>query len=250
MTKILILSLILFFSLPAFSEAAEVEAMLANAINQCEQIGSREYESGLIFNSDGYRSYYKRSACLQRAAVGFRERSLCSQVRRRFSLFASSWGYSRGNCQDLVDAELVKDQATLEALRQQYLSGPVRLLSITVERNGNGRDYDFIPKFADGFAHGYQMEFIVIDSGGNRHNLLTHGSYLTGSDNNLRLYLDRPTLLARFPSFAMGVSFDFEVHLLLSLGRGGPNNWMRDTTINDFFPASERTQVFTSEVTF
>jgi hypothetical protein len=62
------------------------------AVSKCEAINPSEHQSGLLFNPDGYRSYYVRSECLQRTAVQFRDDTLCARVRQRRSLFSSSWG--------------------------------------------------------------------------------------------------------------------------------------------------------------
>ena len=65
------------------------------ALKQCQAIDPADYQSGLFFNPDGYRSYYVRSECFQKTAVQFRDEALCAEVRQRVSLLSSSWGYSR-----------------------------------------------------------------------------------------------------------------------------------------------------------
>src|SRR5215813_13557750 len=80
---------------PAAS-AAGYEELRTGAVAACRAIEPAESQSGLLFNPDGYRSYYVRSECLQRAAVEFRDESLCAEVKQRRAWFSSSWGISRG----------------------------------------------------------------------------------------------------------------------------------------------------------
>jgi hypothetical protein len=41
------------------------------ALKQCQAIDPADYQSGLFFNPDGYRSYYVRSECFQKTAFSF-----------------------------------------------------------------------------------------------------------------------------------------------------------------------------------
>ena len=232
------------------SFSAEVASMLQQALNRCELISPRASQSGLVFNPEGFRTYYERSACLQRAAIEFRERRLCNQVKRRYSLFSSGWGYSRSNCRDLVDVGIEEDRAELEVMRLNYLAGPVRLTSVSMERNGNRRDYDFIPKFADGYVGGYQMNFYLTDATETKRLILQHGSYLRGTTDNIRLFLQREELLSSFPDLELGISYTMEVHLFLSIGIGGPGSWLRPSFVEEVFPIQTRTQVLTTSVNF
>jgi hypothetical protein len=250
MKNISVLFSLLVFIIPHQGFSAEVASMLQQAVSRCELINPRASQSGLVFNPEGYRTYYERSACMQRAAIDFRERPLCNQVKRRYALFSSGWGYSRSNCRDLVDEGVAEDRAELEELRQNYSAGPVRLSSVIMERNGNGRDYDFIPRFADGYEAGYQMDFYLTDESGTRHLILQHGSYLRGSSDNIRLFLQRQQLLSGFPTLESGVSYTMEVHLMLSIGIGGPRNWLRPSFVEEVFPEQTRTEVLTTRVSF
>ena len=63
----------------------------SKAVAACEAINPSQSQSGLIFNPDGYRSFYVRSKCFQEAAIEFRDRTLCDQVKERRSLLSSSW---------------------------------------------------------------------------------------------------------------------------------------------------------------
>src|SRR6185295_1908727 len=91
----------------------------AAAVKTCEAINANEYQTGLAFNPDGYRSYYLRSECLQRTAVQFRDLTLCDRVRQRRALLSSSWGYSPGNCRTLVKQAVEADRAEIETIRRE-----------------------------------------------------------------------------------------------------------------------------------
>ena len=99
----------------------------SKAVKACDAINPSESQSGLIFNPDGYRSYYVRSKCFQEAAVAFRDAALCAQVNQRWSLLSSSWGYSARRCRQLVAEGTSADRAELEGLKNPYASGGVRL---------------------------------------------------------------------------------------------------------------------------
>ena len=145
---------------PSFS--ASYDDQRSSAVKTCQTIDPAEYRSGLIFNPDGYRSYYVRSECFQRTAVRFRDETLCRQVKQRGSLFSSSWGYSSWRCRELVAEGIAADRKSLEEIKQRYLAGAVRLRDFRVERNGNGRDFDIIPTFSSDYGHGHSLRFGMI----------------------------------------------------------------------------------------
>jgi hypothetical protein len=60
------------------------------ALKQCQAIDPADYQSGLFFNPDGYRSYYVRSEYFQKTAVQFRDDALCADVRERSSLLSDA----------------------------------------------------------------------------------------------------------------------------------------------------------------
>jgi hypothetical protein len=119
-----------------------------------------------------------------------------------------------------------------------------------MESNGNRRDYDFIPKFTDGYVGGYQMDFYIKNAAETKHLILQHGSYLRGTTDNIRLFLRREELLSRFPGLELGTSYKLEVHLFLSIGIGGPGSWLRPSFVEEVFPIQTRTQVLTTSVNF
>ncbi len=90
LSRIMAVPIVLALATAAFGASYDEQRLAAVAA--CEAIDPRDYQSGLLFNPDGYRSYFVRSECFQRVAREFRDSSLCEQVRQRRSLFVSSWG--------------------------------------------------------------------------------------------------------------------------------------------------------------
>src|SRR5262249_47719011 len=79
-SKAVFLALILWPT-PAVVSGASYDELKAAALKQCQAIDPGAYQSGLLFNPEGYRSFYVRSECLQKTAAEFRDESLCAQVK-------------------------------------------------------------------------------------------------------------------------------------------------------------------------
>lgn len=214
------------------------------AVQACEKIDPAEAQSGLLFNPDGYRSYYVRSECLQRAAIQFRDSSLCDHVRRRYSLFSSSWGVSSSQCQKLVFQGLEADRAELRKERQLALTNPVRLRSFRIQRNGNGRDFDIIPEFSSGYAHGYRLTFEIV--GAREQPILIHSDgYYIDPNSQLNLYVRQADIRARFPEFQLNRAYNVRATVIISTGMGGQSGYWSDEFIESVFPLRERSQSVT-----
>jgi hypothetical protein len=221
------------------------------AVEGCRAIDPAAYQTGLLFNPDGYRSYYVRSECFQRIAVEFRDEVLCAQVKRRFSLLSSSWGYSRGQCSRLVREGIAADESTLAEMRQRYRQGAVRLRDFRLERNGNGRDFDLVPSFTGEYAHGYVLRFEVLrsDATGDAV-LLDSAGYHVDGDSNLRIFLRQQEIRQRFPDLALGRPYTVRATLILDVGSGGPAGRWSDAFIERSFPIRERSQSIAKELRF
>jgi len=228
--------------------ASLYDGQLRRGLEECERIERSAHESGMWLNPEGYGSYYLRSACFQRLAVRMRALDLCKQVRRRWSLLSSSWGYSEGNCIELVKQGIGQDQEALAQLRREYHSGPVKLTGFRVERNGNGRDYDIVPSFAPGYASGYHLAFWII-ADGKRYLLCESGFHLTG-DDNIRMFEYRKDIVHRFSAFRPGNRYTVQAELALSISTGSQAGWWSPEFIEAEFPAAERTQLLSLEVLF
>lgn len=229
--------------------ASDYAQRKAAASLHCEAINPSEYQTGLAFNPDGYRSLYVQSECFQNAAVQFREATMCDRVRRRFSLFSSSWGVSTEQCRKLVDQGIATDRAEIEAERLSYLIGPPRLLSFRIERNGNGRDFDILPEFAPGYSHGYTLSFEII--GARKDPVLLHSDgYYLDQNPNLRIYVRQSEIRTRFPEFQLSHPYQVKATLTLSVGNGGLSGYWSDEFLEKEFPARARSQTLIKESAF
>jgi hypothetical protein len=234
----------------AFS-ASDYDQRRASAINACEAIDPGKFQTGLVFNPDGYRSFYLRSQCFQEAAVVYRDETLCAQVKQRRSLFSSSWGYSASRCRDLVKKGRDADREELDAVKRLYLAGPLTMQGFRIERNGNGRDFDIIPTFTGTYAHGYQLTFEILDPDARRRPALLHSEgYYVNAGANMRLYVRQSDVRQRLPDLVLGRVYAVRATMTLSIGMGGPSGYWSDAFIERVFPARERSQSLTQNVQF
>ncbi|WP_109488411.1 hypothetical protein [Occallatibacter savannae] len=229
--------------------ASDYAQRKAAASLHCESINPSEYETGLAFNPDGYRSFYVQSECFQNAAIQFRDASMCDRVRRRFSLLSSSWGVSTAQCRKLVAQGIATDRAEIEAERRSYLPGPPRLLSFRIERNGNGRDFDILPEFAPGYSHGYTLSFEII--GARKDPILLHSDgYYLDQNPILRIFVRQSEIRARFPELQLNHPYQVRATVTLSIGNGGMSGYWSDEFLEKEFPARARSQTLIKEITF
>lgn len=245
--KKFVLGLILFlFSNGTVALADNFADRRAAAIKNCQAIRSTDFQSGLWLNPEGYRSFYIRSECFQRAAEDFRDATLCDNVRERRDFFSSSWGYSKRNCLQLVRAKFEKDRASIEAEKTGYAQGPVRLTDFMIVANGNGKDFDIKPVFSAGYAHGYHLDVTLIDPQAHGKSALIHslGYYLNGQDNIL-IYLPTKDIYERFPQLSLDRPYTVRVQLTCSAGSSD----MNEVFINDVWPDKERSQTLTKIIT-
>jgi hypothetical protein len=239
--------------LPGLSAANnDYDQQHAAAVRTCDAINARESQSGLFFNPDGYRSYYLRSQCNQKAAVKFRDIKLCAKVRQRRALFSSSWGYSKSNCRKKVGEEITKDREAIDRMKKDYEQGHVRLSDFRIERNGNGRDFDIIPVFTGTGAHGYLLVFEIIreQSGVPPVLLKASGFHLEGKTNRIRMYVPQQDIRKRFPGFALDKTWQVRATLVYSIGTGSYRGKWSDAFIESRFPVSARTQILMRESLF
>lgn len=230
---------------------SDYDRQRTSAIAKCEAIRPSDYQTGVLFNPAGYRSYYVRSVCFQETAVRFRDDSLCSQVRQRWSLFFSSWGYSSTRCRDLVRQGAAADVTTLEEMKRLYEAGGIVIRDFRIEPNGNGRDFDIIPSLAGTYSHRYRLTFEILDPDGSRPPALLYadGQYLD-ANSNLRLYIRQSDLRQRLPNLAPGRSCRVRATVSLDIGTGGPSGYWSPAFLERVFAARERTRSLTKDVRF
>jgi hypothetical protein len=242
----------LIYSILAGSEAhvADYDQFRSAAINECGAIDPADYQNWLLFNPDGYRSFYVRSECFQRAAVLFRDASLCDQVRQRRSLFFSSWGYAPERCRTIVAEGLTADRAVLEEMRRPYTSDAIRLRTFRIERNGNGRDFNIVPAFSGHYAHTYLLTFEIIDTGTGTPITLHASRYYLDSQSRLDVYVRQADIRDRLPGFVPNRPYRVRASIVLDVGNGGPSGYWSDAFIERTFPVAERRQSIVSEASF
>jgi hypothetical protein len=181
----------------------------------------------------------------------FRDDTLCAEVRRRFSLLSSSWGYSQAQCHTLVAQGVAEDQKTLEEMKRMYVEKAVTLRDFRVERNGNGRDFDFIPWFTGEYAHGYRLSFEIVPTHPGGLPVLIHSDgYWVDGHNDLRVFVRQEDIRRRFPDFALDHPYTVRATLILAVGNGGPSGYWSDAFIERVFPLRERSQAVRRELRF
>ena len=222
----------------------------SKATRACEAIARSDYQSGLYFNPEGYRSYYVRSKCFQEAAVRFRDPDLCRQVRRRWSLLSSSWGYTSARCRQLVDEGTAVDRAELGRTKAAYVSGGMKLRDFRVERNGNGRDVDIVPTFVGTYGHGYTLTFEILPAPSGPPALLHTLGYYVGENANMRVYVPQADIRKQFPAFSLNRVYAVRATITLDVGHGGQSGYWSPAFIEHVFPVRERSQSITKQASF
>lgn len=229
----------------------DYDELRSAALKRCEAIDPAAYQSGLLFNPDGYRSYYLRSECFQRIGVEFRDETLCARVKRRYSLFWSSWGYSEAQCGKLVRGGIAADEKAVAEMKRRYLQEGVRLRDFRLERNGNGRDFDIVPLFTGEYAHGYVLTLEIVGATGGKDAIILHTSgYYVAGDSNLRIFLRREEIRKNFPTLAPGRPYTMRATVTLDIGSGGQAGRWSEAFIERMFPARERTHSLDRKVRF
>ena len=179
----------------------------------------------------------------------FRDAQLCERVRRRWSMFSSSWGVSSTQCLKLVSNGVAADRAELEKEKQLYAARPVRLQSFHIQRNGNGRDFDFIPEFSAGESHGYRLVFEIV--GAKEQPILLHSDgYYVDANSRLNIFVRQADIRSRFPEFQLNNTYKVRATAILSIGMGGDSGYWSDEFIEKTFPIRERSQTLTIESKF
>ena len=148
-------------------------------------IPEHEYSTGLLFNPVGYKTYFHRSECIQRLAIDERDLALCDQARERKSWFFDGSAISPGACRMAVDMKLDEERAELEQFLQAQ---PYRIESVTIRRNGNGKDYDVLLDASGDYAARYSFSLGVRTATG-LDEIFEDSSYYSSSTGTRHLLL-------------------------------------------------------------
>jgi hypothetical protein len=224
----------------------------AAAVSTCQAIDAGEYQTGLFFNPDEYRSYYARSLCYQNAAITFGDIKLCDLVKQRRALFSSSWGYSKSNCRKLVSDGIAKDREAIDRMKQDYQQGHVQLAGFRIERDGNGRDMDIIPEFPGEGAHACELRLEILRKDSAAPPVLIDASRfsLKGAVDTVRIYVRTDDIRRRFQGFALNQTWPVRATLIYSAGTGTCQDQWSPAFIESRFPVKERAQILTREIRF
>ena len=118
-----------------------------------------------------------------------------------------------------------------------------------MERNGNGRDFDIVPEFTAGYAHGYMLTFELVEV--QQQPVLLHSDgYFIGGDSRLRIFVRQAEVRARFPGMELNHVYKVRATMTLSMGNGGLSGYWSDAFLESVFPVRERTQSLTIESRF
>ena len=230
--------------------ASPYDERRAAAVKTCEAIDAAQYQTGLMFNPDGYRSYYVRSECFQKTAVRFRDAALCTRVRQRRALFSSSWGYSPGNCRKLVAAAVDADRRELEDVRRKYHAGHMTLRDFRIEPNGNGRDFDILPIVTGREPHGCTLRFAIAPAEGSGPPALIHSNGYWVDTTPLRIYVTRADIRQRVPGFSTDRPYTVVATMIFGLPTTTADAERSDEFIESIFPLRERSQSVTKLIAF
>ncbi len=238
---------IVILLLGSASALASYNERLQSGIAECEAIPAFESHSGMWLNPEGYGAYWGRSACYQKVATEFRDISLCDRVYRNYSLFSSSWGYSRENCRVLVAGVQREDVAELQKLKAAYNTGPVVLVDVLLQKNGNGRDVDVIPEFSAGHAGSYILTLFLVDDAAKKFEITSNSFYLGDGKSDINWYIPRETILAAMPHFDDSAEYAVVINIEFSLPLGRANGVWPETWPEQIWPVKERRQRFSAK---
>lgn len=181
----------------------------ASEVARCQRMDPDASATGLLFNRPGSRTLYKRSSCLQRMAVRYRDAALCEEVRERRSLLFDGSAISRAACEAQVAEAIRRDPEVV--IRDIH-----RLAEVRYSRNGNGRDTNIDVRFSGSYAHRYRLAVSMLDeAGANSRTLQDSERNIGGSTSMLRLFIRHEQIAAA--ADALGAAPPYRFRLTLAL---------------------------------
>ena len=230
---------------------ASYDEQRSAAVAPCEAIDPRDYQSGLLFNPDGYRSYFVRSDCPAGRAGVSRRLTLRAGVAAVLAVQLELGLFPRAVSEGGAGGSGGRSRGARGAARQ-YLSGqPFRLVDFRIERSGNGRDFDIVPAFTGGHAGSYTLRFDVLAPDGTPRTAPLHSSGMNlDAGSNVRLYVRYEDIRARWPEFSYGTRHTIRATLTLDVGSGSLGARWSDTFVEGVFPRAERSQAREKDIGF
>lgn len=178
-------------------------------VERCRRIDPAEYSTALLFNPPGMTTLFKRSSCLQRIAVEYRDASLCAEVRERKSLFFDGSAISRASCEERV-RERVRDDPKV------VIADIHRLADVAYFRDGNGRDIDVRVGVSGSHRHRYELMVAMVDEAGSVIETLHRRDYQLGPDAGPLHVLVRQAQVAAVAG-ALGLESPYRFQVTLAL---------------------------------
>lgn len=131
-------------------------------VETCREMSHLSFQTWLIFNPRGRRTYYLRSECFQTMAVRNRDEELCREVVERKSPYFDGSAVSPEACREAVRKQRQADQE--ERARPETVR---RVRKITITRNAYG-DAAQVRVLTDGTLRGrYRFSAALHDADGN-----------------------------------------------------------------------------------
>lgn len=130
-------------------------------LNQCQSIPWSDYQTGMIFNPSDRQTVFRRSQCLQKMAIMFRDEVLCDRVKERKSWFFEGSGVSPQRCR-----EQVKDKVSSDVDAAKQLGNFHKLKQVSFSLNGNGRDFDVQVETRGEAYHRYRLKIEIYSASG------------------------------------------------------------------------------------
>jgi hypothetical protein len=160
-------------------------------MQRCAALPATRYQTGLLFNPDGFQTYYDRARCFQELAVTSRDPALCARVAERRSWFLDGSGVSAAACRTRVARQRRADMAAAQELR-----APQQLRQIRMERDNNGRDFNARVRTSGGDGASLRLTLVIVDPSGRERVLHTASAPMTDQSEELSIFVPAD-LLAR-----------------------------------------------------
>jgi hypothetical protein len=127
----------------------------------------------------------------------------------------------------------------------------VKLRDFQVVRNGNGRDFDILPRFVGSYAHGYTLSFEILQAEAQGPPVRLHSDgYYLDETSNLRVYVRQADIRQRFAGFALNRAYLVRATVALEVGFGGQAGYWSPGFLERVFPRGERAHSITRRVSF
>ncbi len=137
-----------------------------------------------------------------------------------------------------------EDTAELRALKVAYNTGPVRLVDVQLQKNGNGRDIDVVPQFSAGYAGAYTLTLYLVDETKKKFQITSTSFYLGDGKPDIMWYIPRETIMAAMPNFDETSEYNIVINMVFSVPLGRVNGLWPEAWPEQIWPAKQRSEQF------